>query len=79
MIRELILQFKLGAVSLDYFRDKFEVDIEQRFPDQLAALTDRGFLSTNGRELNLSRDGLMQVDWLLHDFFLDQHRNQRYA
>jgi oxygen-independent coproporphyrinogen-3 oxidase len=79
MIRELILQFKLGAVSLDYFRDKFEVDIEQRFPDQLAALTDRGFLSTNGRELNLSRDGLMQIDWLLHDFFLDQHRNQRYA
>ena len=29
--------------------------------------------------LRLTRDGLMQVDWLLHDFFLEKHRNQRYA
>jgi oxygen-independent coproporphyrinogen-3 oxidase len=29
--------------------------------------------------LILKRDGLLQVDRLLHDFFLPQHRTARYA
>jgi len=29
--------------------------------------------------LRLSRDALLQVDRLLYEFFLPQHRNARYA
>jgi oxygen-independent coproporphyrinogen-3 oxidase len=29
--------------------------------------------------LRLQRDGLLQVDKLLHEFFLPEHRNARYA
>jgi oxygen-independent coproporphyrinogen-3 oxidase len=79
MIRELILQFKLGVVRLGYFREKFGVDITDRFASQLMAMTERGMLETDDTQLRLTRDGLMQVDWLLHDFFLEKHRNQRYA
>ncbi|MDP7397286.1 MAG: coproporphyrinogen-III oxidase family protein [Lentisphaeria bacterium] len=79
MIRELILQFKIGVVSLGYFRDKFGVDVTDRFAGQLMAMTERGVLETDDTQLRLTRDGLMQVDWLLHDFFLEKHRNQRYA
>jgi len=79
MIRELILQFKLGVVRLGYFQEKFGVDVTDRFAGQLMAMTERGMLETDDTQLRLTRDGLMQVDWLLHDFFLEKHRNQRYA
>jgi oxygen-independent coproporphyrinogen-3 oxidase len=79
MIRELILQMKLGHVHRAYFQDKFGVDIEQRFADRLSELRDRGFLELDENSLRLNRDGLLQVDRLLHEFFLPQHRNARYT
>ena len=42
-------------------------------------LRERGFLSSDQNTLRLNRDGLLQVDKLLHEFFLPQHRNARYA
>lgn len=79
MIRELILQMKLGHVHRAYFQGKFGVDIEQRFADRLIELRDRGFLERDENSLRLNRDGLLQVDRLLHEFFLPQHRNARYT
>jgi oxygen-independent coproporphyrinogen-3 oxidase len=79
MIRELILQMKLGHVHRAYFHDKFGVDIQQRFADSLSDLQDRGYLALDNNDVRLNRDGLLQVDRLLHDFFLPQHRNARYA
>jgi oxygen-independent coproporphyrinogen-3 oxidase len=79
MIRELILQMKLGHVHRAYFQDKFGVDIERRFAKSLTELRDRGFLAPDENSLRLNRDGLLQVDRLLHEFFLPQHRNARYA
>jgi hypothetical protein len=32
-----------------------------------------------GDEINLNREGLLQVDRLLYEFFLPQHRTSRYA
>jgi oxygen-independent coproporphyrinogen III oxidase len=74
MIREFILQMKLGHVSLGYFREKFRVDIARRFERQLAHLAEEGLLSVTPSEIILSRDGLLCVDTLLHEFFLQQHR-----
>jgi len=79
MIRELILQMKLGRVHRAYFQGKFGVDIEQRFAQPLSELRDRGFLALDENSLRLNRDGLLQVDRLLHEFFLPQHRNARYT
>jgi oxygen-independent coproporphyrinogen-3 oxidase len=79
MIREFILQMKLGEVSTTYFEDKFSIRIPQRFAQPLHLLQERNLLSVNGNRLRLTRDGLLQVDRLLHEFFLPQHRNARYA
>jgi len=79
LIRELVLQFKLGRVSRSYFESKFGVDILKRFEEALATLKDGGFLLLDGDWLRLTRDGLLQVDRLVHEFFLPEHRNTRYA
>jgi oxygen-independent coproporphyrinogen III oxidase len=79
MIRELILQMKLGHVDGAYFQGKFGVDIQQRFAGPLSRLQDQGFLALDESSLRLNRDGLLQVDRLLHEFFLPQHRNARYT
>ncbi len=79
LIRELVLQLKLGHVSRTYFQKKFGVDISEKFARPLETLEGWGFLSVEGDEVRLNREGLLQVDRLLHEFFLPEHRNTRYA
>jgi len=79
VIRELILQMKLGHVRQKYFQDKFGIDVQQRFAAPLGRLKDLGFLTADQDSLRLNRDGLLQVDKLLHEFFLPQHQSARYA
>ena len=62
-----------------YFQDKFGVDIQQRFAAPLSRLQERGMAVVDGDAVRLNRDGLLQVDRLLHDFFLPQHQGARYA
>ena len=77
MIREFILQMKLGRVELGYFVEKFGVDISRRFARQLEHLAAEGLLGISATEVRLSRDGLLCVDTLLHEFFLQQHRTSQ--
>jgi len=77
LIRELILQMKLGGVEAEYFRQKFDVDILERFAAPLHTLQEGGFASIAGDRVELNRDGLMLVDRLVHEFFLPQHRSDR--
>lgn len=77
MIREFVLQMKLGHVHSAYFQQKFGVDVQRRFDAPLKHLEEQGFLKLEAESLSLSRDGLLQVDRLLHQFFLPQHRNGR--
>jgi len=79
MIREFILQMKLGHIQTEYFQRKFGVDVRQRFAAPLGHLKEEGFLRMEPETLRLNRDGLLQVDRLLHEFFLPQHRGARYA
>jgi oxygen-independent coproporphyrinogen-3 oxidase len=64
---------------LSYFRNKFGVEPAKRFSEPLQRLKDWGFLAIAGDEVLLNRDGLLQVDRLLHEFFLPQHRTNRYV
>jgi oxygen-independent coproporphyrinogen-3 oxidase len=79
LIRELLLQFKLGHVDAGCFRRKFGVELTDRFAEALGRLEEWGFLTVQGDDLTLNRDGLLQADRLIHEFFLPQHRDARYA
>jgi oxygen-independent coproporphyrinogen-3 oxidase len=70
---------KLGRVPKRYFANKFGVDLESRFSGPLSMLRERGLLVIEPDWVKLKRDGLLQVDKLLHEFFLPEHRNVRYA
>ena len=73
-IREFILQMKLGRVDRSYFDEKFGPELLERFAPELGALQKQGLLAVEGSALRLSREGLLKVDELLHQFFLPQHR-----
>jgi len=77
MIREFILQMKVGVVDLDYFEQKFRVDVAGRFADQVRALETEGLLNVSDGKVRLSRDGLLCVDNMLQGFFLPRHRTAR--
>jgi len=79
LIREFVLQLKLGRVNCDYFQKKFGVDPRQRFAVPVQTLADWGFGKVEGDTVSLNREGLLQVDRLLHEFFLPEHKNARYA
>jgi len=78
-VREWILQLKLGRVRASYFQQKFGVDPRVRFKTELADLERRGLFEVAGDDVKVARAGLLQVDRLLHEFFLPQHRNIRYT
>jgi oxygen-independent coproporphyrinogen-3 oxidase len=79
LIRELVLQFKLGRISRNYFLNKFGVDVMTHFAEPLRQLQSWGTLVIEGDWLRLTREGLLQVDRLVHEFFLPVHRTSRYA
>ena len=79
LIRELILQMKLGRLDTQYFQDKFGVTVLDHFKKPIKTLLDSGFLTIENGFLHLNRDGLLRVDGLIHEFFLEQHKDSRYA
>ena len=80
MIRELVLQLKRGAIAPGYFREKYGVDVLDRFASELLSLEREGYLAERSpNRLALTREGLLRVDLLLHRFFLPQHSGIRYT
>ena len=79
-VREFILKLKLGRSRFSYYREKFGIDPRTFFAPQLEGLAQSGFAQLTADEVSLSRDGLLQIDRLLHGFFLPQHRRyERYT
>jgi oxygen-independent coproporphyrinogen-3 oxidase len=80
MIRELILQLKLGSIEPAYFREKYGVAVLDRFRPQLESLADGGDLEAATEQVvSLTRSGLLRVDSLLPRFFLPEHAGIRYT
>ena len=79
LIREFILQLKLGSTRASYYQQKFGVDPRIRFAEPLQTIQSWGLGGVDGDVIFLNRDGLLQVDRLLQEFFLPEHRNTRYA
>ena len=79
LVREFILQLKLGRIDLGYFKQKFGVDILDHFSAGLEELRGRGLLEFDAGRVELNREGLLQVDALLPVFYHQQYRNVRYT
>ena len=79
MIRELILQLKLGRVSRSYFQEKFQCDILSRFDKPLRELVASGWAEMEPDAVKITREGLLRIDSLLSLFFLPRHQNARYS
>jgi oxygen-independent coproporphyrinogen-3 oxidase len=77
--RELVLQLKTGALDAAYFRLKFNVELTERFHEQFALLSENELLEIHGDDIRLTRTGLLQVDWLLPNFYLPEHVGIRYT
>ena len=79
LIREFILQLKLGQVSRAKIQAKFGTDPVAHFAAPIQRLKDWGFLEVDDDLISINREGLMQIDKLLHEFFLPEHQGNRYA
>ncbi len=77
--REVILQLKTGSLDADYFRNKFGINLIEHFETQFEALLSKGLLEIQGDVVWLTREGLLQVDWLLPEFYLPEHAGVRYT
>jgi oxygen-independent coproporphyrinogen III oxidase len=79
LIREFVLQLKLGAVRPAYFEGKYGVDVLERFRAPLQLLASERLLTATRELVALTREGLLRVDSLLPTFFLPAHANLRYT
>jgi oxygen-independent coproporphyrinogen-3 oxidase len=79
LIREMILQLKTGHLDVPYFEKKFGVNILDRFEPVYQELAREGYLSYTPTKVALTRTGLLNVDRLLPEFFLPEHRGKRYT
>jgi len=79
LIREMILQLKLGRLESGYFKNKFGKDILDEFRDAFETHQKEGLLEIDATGVTLSRAGLLRVDSLLPQFFEPAHRGARYT
>jgi len=79
MIRESILQLKLGKLDFPYFEEKFGTDLRDRFSSQFETLTAGGWAVLDDNRVELTRSGLARVDEFLPQFYLEEHSGVRYS
>lgn len=79
LIREMILQLKRGYLDIDYFKNKFDVDITQKWESEFGQHADDGMLTIEGNRVELTRKGFLHADGLLPAFFESDSQGIRYT
>ena len=79
LIREFVLQMKEGIVMLDYFQNKFNVDLREEFATPLRNQEEAEFLVIEEDAIRLTRKGILQAETLLPEYFEEEHRAVRYT
>ena len=79
LIREMILQLKTGHLERDYFQNKFHVDISREFEKGYRKLEGEGWLNFSPNGVELTTDGLLQIDRYLPTFFDSEYVSKRYT
>ena len=79
LVREFVLQLKLGEALAAPFREKFGADIAKVFAEPLRALDAEGWLTCSDEGVRLTRQGLLRVDRLLPRFYDSRFQDVRYT
>jgi oxygen-independent coproporphyrinogen-3 oxidase len=79
LVREFVLQLKLGEVPIAPFREQFGVDITDEFAGPLRAFAAEAWLTVSDEAVRLTRRGLLRVDRLLPRFYDSRFRDVRYT
>lgn len=79
LIREMILQLKTGLIHPSEFEKKFHVKVLDKFKPQWESLSGQGNLKIGTDSVEVTMDGLLQVDRLLPGFFEPEHLGARYT
>lgn len=79
LVRELILQLKRGYLSINYFWQKFGVNILNEWREEFEQHQQDGMLTVTGDRIELTRQGFLHADALLPPFFEPEHRGVRYT
>jgi len=80
LIREFILQLKMGSIKPSYFKEKYKVDVLDHFRNGLGSLASDGYIAAcDENRVALTREGLLRVDGLLTRFFRPEHAGIRYT
>ncbi len=79
LVREFVLQLKLGRVDVSSLRCKYGVDPVDGFSSPLRKFRSAGWLEIEPDSISLTRAGLLRVDRLIPEFYLAEHRVGRYS
>lgn len=79
LIRETILQLKLGHLDPSYFRDKFGVELTDEFGSAFTKLERESMVTVYGDTIRLTQRGLLRVDSLLPEFYESRNRGVAYV
>jgi len=79
LIREMVLQLKTGALELQYFQNKFGVNVWDEFKSVFEKLKHEGFAERTSSQVALTRKGILQVDHFLSEFFEPELKAVRYV
>jgi len=73
LVREFVLQLKLGAVDAGRFREKFGAEVTESFRRPLTHFQELGWLTLEEDQVRLTREGLLRVDGMIPAFYLPEH------
>ena len=79
LIREMVLQLKTGRIKTGYFLGKFGVDVWDEFRPVYQRMADKKLLERNNGLIQLTRQGILEIDELLPEFFEPELKSVRYA
>jgi oxygen-independent coproporphyrinogen-3 oxidase len=79
MVRDFILQLKLGRVALAPFHGRYGVDVARCFQKPLQDFAGRGWLTVDQDAVRVTREGLVRIDSILPAFYLPAHQGVSYA
>lgn len=79
LIREMVLQLKTGRIKTGYFLGKFGVDVWDEFHSIYERMAHEQLLERENGLIKLTRQGLLEIDELLPEFFEPELKAVRYA
>ena len=79
LVREFVLQLKLGRVELGPLRLKYGIDVLKRFEIPLVEARDGGLVAWDEAVIEVRPEGLVRVDRMIPAFYRQEHRSIRYS